>query len=164
MVTAKRIQVMCFEVIFEISSERNLLIWWGKGGRPGISVTRFSQISPLWQKFRSHRRLFEALISVSLNFEPALANILCHWANLIASNSVILTNNLAIWLHCRALIIRWRGLQPNYLRFKCQIFSYFDDLWLMLRLLSKTLAMSWCPLVLGDEGWIGPSRKLLCLC
>ena len=24
--------------------------------------------------------------------------------------------------------------------------------------------MTWSSLVLGDEGWIGPIRKLLCLC
>ena len=26
------------------------------------------------------------------------------------------------------------------------------------------MARSWSSLVVGDEGWIGPSRKLLCLC
>ena len=25
-------------------------------------------------------------------------------------------------------------------------------------------SQSWSSLVVGDEGWIGPSRKLLCLC
>ena len=28
----------------------------------------------------------------------------------------------------------------------------------------KTYNTSWSSLVVGDEGWIGPSRKLLCLC
>ena len=26
------------------------------------------------------------------------------------------------------------------------------------------MVMSWSSLVVGDEGWIGPSKKMLCLC
>ena len=45
------------------------------------SVSRFGEISPFGQYFKSLRRLCERLFGVGQNFEPALVNILCHWAN-----------------------------------------------------------------------------------
>ena len=46
------------------------------------SVTRFGDISSFWQYFKSLRRLRAGLLSIGPKFEPALANILWHWANI----------------------------------------------------------------------------------
>ena len=45
------------------------------------SVTRFGEISPLWQYFKSLDQICNSLFSVWTNFEPALAIILCYWVD-----------------------------------------------------------------------------------
>ena len=35
---------------------------------------------------------------------------------------------------------------------------------IQMQLLEVIIARPWSSLVVGDEGWIGPSKKLLCLC
>ena len=46
------------------------------------SVTRFGEISPLWQNFKSLWLLFEGLICIGQNFEPNWANFhFCYWPN-----------------------------------------------------------------------------------
>ena len=50
----------------------------------GTSVTRLSEISPLWQNFEVFGQLLKALFTILQNFEPTLANNLCFWANLFS--------------------------------------------------------------------------------
>ena len=38
-------------------------------------VTRFGEISPLWQKFTSHWKKFDGLVHIWHNTEPTLANL-----------------------------------------------------------------------------------------
>ena len=71
------------------------------------SVTRFGKIMLFRQYFRSLRQLCEDLFSVGQKFEPALVNILCHWANFIVANGLQLTINLAIWSHCFSSPNEW---------------------------------------------------------
>ena len=44
------------------------------------SVTRFGEISPFGQDFRSRLQNFESLICILANFEPALALNICYWS------------------------------------------------------------------------------------
>ena len=54
------------------------------------SVTRFGEIPPLWQNFKTLGQFFECLVSVGQNFETTLAHILfslanfhcCKWPNI----------------------------------------------------------------------------------
>ena len=46
------------------------------------SVTRFHEISPLWQNFKVFGNIFEGAFSIWKNFEPTSANFPSHWANL----------------------------------------------------------------------------------
>ena len=61
-------------------------------------VTRFGEISPLWQKFR--RGIFKNLFLFWQNAEPTLAICDIIGLILIVANGHILTNNLTIWSHC----------------------------------------------------------------
>ena len=45
------------------------------------SVTRFGEISPLWQYFKRRSHFCKGLSSVWQNFEPTSAMILCYWVN-----------------------------------------------------------------------------------
>ena len=44
------------------------------------SVTRFGEISPLWQHLMTLCQMVEGLISVWQNFEPTVAKMLYFWA------------------------------------------------------------------------------------
>ena len=52
-----------------------------KAPRITTSVTRFGTISPFWPKLKLIWQHFEALFSIWHNFESALANFVCFWAN-----------------------------------------------------------------------------------
>ena len=66
-----------------------------------ISVTRFGEISPLWQKFTSFSKfltvqyLFGKMLSL-----PTLANLWRYWAN-----GQIAKNNLNIWSHWKQYLL-----------------------------------------------------------
>ena len=45
------------------------------------SVTRFGEIPPLWQNFKTLRQFFEVLVGVGQTFELTLANLLYDLAN-----------------------------------------------------------------------------------
>ena len=45
-----------------------------------VSVTRFGEISPLWQHFINVCQIVEGLIGVWQMFEPTLAKLQCLWA------------------------------------------------------------------------------------
>ena len=53
-------------------------------------VTRFGEIPPLWQNFKSLLQFFESLVSIRQTFEPNLANFkgimaifrYCKWPNI----------------------------------------------------------------------------------
>ena len=45
------------------------------------SVTRFGEISPLWQNILRLRQNLSGLFSIWQNFEPILAKVLFYWAN-----------------------------------------------------------------------------------
>ena len=45
------------------------------------SVTRFGEMTPLWQIFKALGQNFDGLVSVEQNFEPHLANLLYYVAN-----------------------------------------------------------------------------------
>ena len=47
-----------------------------------LSVTRFCEISRLWQNIISLWQCFDGLFSIWQNCEPTLVNILCFWANI----------------------------------------------------------------------------------
>ena len=66
------------------------------------SVTRFGEISPLWQKFSSAWLIFDGLSLICQNSKPTLANLF-HYFGLIfiAANGPILKYNLTIWSHCQ---------------------------------------------------------------
>ena len=66
------------------------------------SVTRFGEISPLWQKFSSAWPIFDGLSLICQNSKPTLANLF-HYFGLIfiAANGPILKYNLTIWSHCQ---------------------------------------------------------------
>ena len=65
--------------------------------RVSISVTRFGEISPLWQKFKTFWLSLEGLFSIWQNFKPTLANISSKWQAFIVVNHQKLKNNLSIW-------------------------------------------------------------------
>ena len=44
------------------------------------SVTKFGEISPLWQHFMNLCQMFVGLFIVLQMFEPTLAKLLCFWA------------------------------------------------------------------------------------
>ena len=46
----------------------------------GCSVTRFGEISPLWQNFMNLCQMVEGIFSVWQIFEPTLAKLKCFWA------------------------------------------------------------------------------------
>ena len=57
------------------------------------SVTRFGEMTPLWQIFKALWQIFKALwqnfqglVSVEQNFEPHLANLFTMWQILIVLN------------------------------------------------------------------------------
>ena len=72
----------CFGFLFVPSSSMLLLfcflINWDHNT---TSVTRFGEISPLWQYFKSLGQFCTGLFRVKQNFEPTLANLLCSLAN-----------------------------------------------------------------------------------
>ena len=45
------------------------------------SVTRFGEISPLWQKFKSFWPFLESLFRIWQKFLPTLDKFICYWAN-----------------------------------------------------------------------------------
>ena len=45
------------------------------------SVTRFAEISPLWQTFTSLWKMFDGVFLIWQNSKPTLANMLHYWAN-----------------------------------------------------------------------------------
>ena len=45
-------------------------------------MTKFGEISPLWQNIKNIWQLYEGLISIWQTFEPTLENSMCFWANL----------------------------------------------------------------------------------
>ena len=47
---------------------------------PG-NVTRFGEISPIWQNLLSLWQYFEGIFSIWQSYETALVNLVCHWAN-----------------------------------------------------------------------------------
>ena len=65
-----------------------------------ISVTRFGEISPLWQHFKSLWRLFEGLFSLGQNFETSWEKIFVIEIIFMVVNGWKLTNNVAIRTHC----------------------------------------------------------------
>ena len=44
-----------------------------------LGVTRFGEISPLWQNVKIFRNFFEGLFSIRETFEPTLENSVCFW-------------------------------------------------------------------------------------
>ena len=50
------------------------------------SVTRFGEMTPLWQIFKALWQNFDGLVSVEQNFEPHLANLFTMWQILIVLN------------------------------------------------------------------------------
>jgi len=50
------------------------------------SVTRFGEMTPLWQIFKALGQNFDGLVSVEQNFEPHLANLFTMWQILIVLN------------------------------------------------------------------------------
>ena len=49
--------------------------------REGSSVTRFGEISTLWQHFTSLWQIFDSLFLIWQNVEPILTNLVHYWAN-----------------------------------------------------------------------------------
>ena len=45
-------------------------------------MTRFGEISPLWQNFKNIWQFYEGLIGIWQTFEPTMENSVCFWANL----------------------------------------------------------------------------------
>ena len=45
------------------------------------SVTRFGEISPLWQILLSLWQFFESLFCIWHTSKPILTNFVCHWAD-----------------------------------------------------------------------------------
>ena len=45
------------------------------------SVSRFDEISPLWQKFKSFWPFLESLFRIWQNFVPTLDKFICYWVN-----------------------------------------------------------------------------------
>ena len=93
------------------------------------SVTRFGEISPLWNILKVFRQFFLKTFSIWQNFEPTLANSFA----IGQIKGQILKNIRSIWSHC---------LFPNLLSqnewgrslFGCQrsdiLCCFFDDLWI----------------------------------
>ena len=73
------------------------------------SVTRFDEISPLWQHWKNLWQCFEGLLSIWQNFEPTLANLLCYFLVLNGQNW---TDHLAIWSHFNE-VAEWLDLFPQ---------------------------------------------------
>ena len=44
-------------------------------------MTRFGEIPPLWQNFKTLRQCFESSVGVGQNFEPTLANLIYYLTN-----------------------------------------------------------------------------------
>ena len=57
----------------------NWLCW--KNSLKESSVTRFGEISPLWQNILRLRQNLSGLFSIWQNFEPILAKVLFYWSN-----------------------------------------------------------------------------------
>ena len=66
-----------------------------------ISVTRFVEILPLWQKLTFIDQFFESLFLFWQNTESTLANLWHYWAIFLGANGQILKNKLVIWSHER---------------------------------------------------------------
>ena len=62
------------------------------------SVTRFVEISLLWQNFKGPWALLDCLFSIWQTFVPTMA-FLCYWAYCRCYNGLRLNNNTAIWSH-----------------------------------------------------------------
>ena len=58
------------------------------------NVTRFGEISPLWQNLQSLWQFFEALFTIWQNFEPTLAYFVYFWSNF----------HLCHWTKCGKII------------------------------------------------------------
>ena len=63
------------------------------------NVTRFGEISTLWQNHLSLWQYFAGIFRIWQNDEIALVNFASHLANFHSCNEQILKNNLAIWSH-----------------------------------------------------------------
>ena len=61
------------------------------------SVTRFGEISPLWQKNKVFGHFWYGLISIVQTFLPNMAIFYATRQILIVENGQVLINNLAIW-------------------------------------------------------------------
>ena len=66
------------------------------------SVTRFGEISPLWQTFLSLWLFSDGLFSIWQTFKPTLAMWCAFGQFFIVVNGQKMKHNLAIWSHCRA--------------------------------------------------------------
>ena len=64
------------------------------------SVTRFGDISPIWQNFTSLWQSFNSLFLIwkMMGVLRQIWNII--WLIFIVANGQLLKNNLTIWLHC----------------------------------------------------------------
>ena len=63
------------------------------------SVTRFGEISPLWQTFTSIWQNFDSFFLIWQNAEPTLAICDIFGLIFIVANGQVLKKNLTIWSH-----------------------------------------------------------------
>ena len=62
-------------------SNKKSKIWLFQRMRDGGSVTRFGEIPPLWQNYKTLGQLFEGFVIFGQIFETTLANLLYCLAN-----------------------------------------------------------------------------------
>ena len=63
------------------------------------SVTRFGEMSPLWQNLQRFWQFCMSLFSLWHNFKHTMTNFRCRWANCHWHEGKKLKNNLAVWSH-----------------------------------------------------------------
>ena len=78
-------------------------------------MTRFAEISPLWQHLMNLCQMVEGLVSVWQIFEPTLAKLLCFGLPVNVDHGQKLMNDIAIWSLCLPLQIRIKMISRLYL-------------------------------------------------
>ena len=87
------------------------------------SVTRFGEISPFVQYFRTLWQNFKCLIWIWQNFWPSLAFKICYWAIFLCYKiAKFWTSDLAIWSHtgCREETLACESPPPKKRTFTTQ--------------------------------------------
>ena len=128
-----------------------------------LSVTRFGEISPLKQKFRTLWQYFKGLFGIGQSCEPTVGQFVFFWANFHcckrpnlekqSGHTVQDGNGKFKFCFCHPPWVT-HVEHKNYFTIQCKFILVTKNC------LHSVITWPWSSLVVGDEGWIGPSKKL----